>query len=132
MSAYDFRGSLPLITYGAADVSNPATWTLSADPPAPAEHDQQLPDGFGRPRVDGFKRKLVTLKFGPQWKNYVFKSTERRRSNGTTANQENIIPAAVAGAQIATCSRIVKFGGGLVCPRRHRVVADPRSECRRR
>jgi iron complex outermembrane receptor protein len=57
-----------------------------------------------------------TMKFGPQWKNYTFKSTEARRSNGTTANQEGIIPGAVAGAAIADYSRLVNFGDGLDLP----------------
>ena len=44
--SYDYRDNsrLPLITYGTTDVSNPGDLDALADSPAPAEHDQQLPD----------------------------------------------------------------------------------------
>lgn len=113
---FDYRQNrnLPLITYGTADVSNPATWTLTQIRLRP----QSTINSF---QTAAFDLEWVasdnwTMKFGPQWKNYVFKSTETRRSNGTTANQENIIPGAVAGAQIANYSRIIRFGSGLDLP----------------
>ena len=55
------------------------------------------------------------LKFGPQWKNFVFKSTELRRSNGTTANQETNVVAAM-GVPIVDYSRTQEFGAGLDLP----------------
>jgi hypothetical protein len=57
-----------------------------------------------------------SLKFGPQWKNYVFKSTEMRRSNGTTGNQEAVIPANAMGAPISDYSELTSFGSGLNVP----------------
>jgi iron complex outermembrane recepter protein len=113
---YDYRANrnLPLITYGLTDVTSPATWTLTQIRLRP----QSTINSFQTASIDleWTASDNWTMKFGPQWKNYVYKSTESRRSNGTTANQENIIPAAVAGAQIADYSRIIHFGSGLDLP----------------
>jgi TonB-dependent receptor len=57
---------------------------------------------------DSFK-----LKFGPQWKNYIFKSTEARRSNGTTTNVETVVPVT---APISNYSMLTHFGNGLGMP----------------
>ena len=46
---------------------------LIADPPASAEHDQQLPDRQLDFEVDA--SDTFTLKFGPHWKNFIFKSS---------------------------------------------------------
>jgi TonB-dependent receptor len=115
---YDFRENsrLPLFTYGTADVTSPATWSLTQirlRPQGTINSFQTASFDFEWTASDTW-----TLKFGPQWKNYVFKSTETRRSNGTTANQEGIIPAGVTGAaaQIANYSRLVSFGDGLDLP----------------
>lgn len=113
---FDYRQNrnLPLISYGVTDVSNPATWGLTQIRLRP----QGTINSFQNASVDleWVASDNWTMKFGPQWKNYVFKSTELRRSNGTTSNQENIIPGAVSGAQISTYSRIIKFGSGLDLP----------------
>ncbi len=86
--SYDYRANsrLPLITYGTTDVTNPATWTLSQirlRPQSTINSYQTAALDFEWAASDAF-----SLKFGPQWKNYIFKSTEARRSNGTTANME--------------------------------------------
>ena len=56
--SYDYRGDsrLPLITYGTADVDGTGDLDALADPPASAEHAQQLSDrrrsiSSGRPRM---------------------------------------------------------------------------------
>ena len=87
--SYDYRDNsrLPLITYGTTDVTNPATWTLTQirlRPQSTINSFQTASLDFEWAASDAF-----TLKFGPQWKNYVFKSTEARRSNGTTANHRS-------------------------------------------
>ena len=114
--SYDFRdnNSLPLITYGATDVTAPATWTLSQIRLRP----QSTINSFQTASID-LKWDVTdsfALKFGPQWKNYIFKSTEMRRSNGTTANQETVIPANAMGAPIANYSELTTFGSGLDVP----------------
>jgi TonB-dependent receptor len=114
--SYDYRedNRLPLITYGTTDVTAPATWTLSQIRLRP----QSTINSFNTASFD-LKWNVsdnFSLKFGPQWKNYVFKSTEMRRSNGTTANQETVIPANAMGAPIASYSELTSFGSGLDVP----------------
>jgi iron complex outermembrane receptor protein len=111
--SYDYRDNsrLPLITYGTTDVTNPATWTLSQvrlRPQSTINSFQTASLDFEWTASDAFR-----LKFGPQWKNYTFKSTESRRSNGTTANQEGIIPVV---APISAYSTLTHFGSGLDLP----------------
>jgi iron complex outermembrane recepter protein len=113
---YDYRQNsrLPFFDYGTADVTDPATWTLTQIRLRP----QGTINSFETAQLDfeWTASDSWTLKFGPQWKGYTFKSTELRRSNGTTANQEGIIPGAVAGAQISAYSRLISFGDGLDLP----------------
>ena len=115
---YDFRENsrLPFFDYGNADVTAPGTWSLTQIRLRP----QSTINSFQTASIDleWMASDNWTVKFGPQWKNYLFKSTESRRSNGTTANQENIIPGAIAGAaaQIASYSRLISFGKGLDLP----------------
>jgi TonB-dependent receptor len=114
--SFDYRDDmrLPLITYGATDVTNPATWTLSQIRLRP----QSTINSFQTASIDleWKANETFALKFGPQWKNYVFKSSEMRRSNGTTGNQEPIIPANAMSAAISSYSRLTTFGSGLDLP----------------
>jgi TonB-dependent receptor len=111
--SYDFRQNsrLPLITYGGYDVTNPANWTLSQIRLRP----QSTINSFQTASLDleWVANDSFSLKFGPQWKNYIFKSTELRRSNGTTANIEGQLPVA---ANIADYSFLTHFGDGLNMP----------------
>ena len=111
--SYDYRANsrLPLITYGTTDVTNPATWTLTQirlRPQSTINSYQTAALDFEWAASDAF-----SLKFGPQWKNYLFKSTEARRSNGTTANIEGVRPVT---APIASYSFLTHFGNGLDMP----------------
>ncbi len=120
--SYDYRedSRLPLITYGNADVTdnrdraNGGIWALSQIRLRP----QSTINSFQTASFDlQWKASdSVSLKFGPQWKNYVFKSTEQRRSNGTTANLETIIPPSAAAVPIADYSRLTTMGNGLDMP----------------
>jgi len=114
--SYDYRADkrLPLITYGATDVTNPATWTLSQIRLRP----QSTINSFQTASIDleWKANDNFALKFGPQWKNYVFKSAELRRSNGTTGNQETLVPANAMAAPISGYSRLTTFGSGLDLP----------------
>jgi TonB-dependent receptor len=114
--SYDFRNSnrLPLISYGTTDVTSPATWTLTQIRLRP----QSTINSFQTASIDlqWTMSDAFSLKFGPEWKNYVYKSTEARRSNGTTANQETVIPAAAAATPIGNISQLTTFGDGLDVP----------------
>jgi iron complex outermembrane receptor protein len=111
--SYDYRNNsrLPLITYGTTDVTNPATWTLTQIRKRP----QSTINSFQTAALDfeWVASESFSLKFGPQWKNYIFKSTELRRSNGTTANIEGVRPVT---APIADYSFLTHFGSGLSMP----------------
>jgi TonB-dependent receptor len=105
--AFDYRQNsrLPLITYGTTDVTSPATWTLTnirLRPQSTINSFQTASLDFEWAASDSFK-----LKFGPQWKNYIFKSTEARRPN------EGAIPVA---APISSYSFLTHFGNGLSIP----------------
>jgi len=114
--SFDYRENsrLPLFTYGTTDVTNAGTWTLSQIRMRP----QSTINSFNTASIDlkWTVSDTFSLKFGPQWKNYVFKSTEMRRSNGTTGNQEAVIPANAMGAPISDYSELTSFGSGLNVP----------------
>jgi iron complex outermembrane recepter protein len=122
--SYDFRGDSrnPLITYGNLRVTDnvvtgdPATttqWALSQIRLRP----QSTINSFQTASFDLEWKPSDTfgLKFGPQWKNFIFKSTELRRSNGTTGNQETNVVAAM-GVPIVNYSRTQEFGEDLDLP----------------
>lgn len=114
---YDYRGNnrLPLISYGATDVTNPATWTLSQIRlrPQTAVNTYETAQARGEWDPDG----MWSIKGGLETKRYTFESTELRRSNGTAANQEGVIPGFAAGIPIANYSQLFTLSGqGLSIP----------------
>ncbi len=113
---YDYRGNdrLPTITYGATDVTNPATWTLSQIRLRP----QTALNSYETAQVRGqWENDTWTIKGGLELKRYEFVSTELRRSNGTTSNQEGVIPGFAAAIPISSYSQLVTLGGqGLSVP----------------
>jgi TonB-dependent receptor len=114
--SYDYRADdrLPLITYGATDVTNPATWTLTQVRLRPQSSINSFEDAAID--LEWSLNETFALKFGPQWKKFTFKTTSEQRSNGTTTNQEGIIPANVMGTPIADYSKLTSFGDGLSLP----------------
>ena len=105
--SYDYRANsrLPLITYGTTDVTSPASWSLTnirLRPQSTINSFQTASLDFEWAASDAFK-----VKFGPQWKNYIFKSTESRRPN------EGLMPVA---APISSYSFLTHFGSGLNMP----------------
>ncbi|HYD87773.1 MAG TPA: TonB-dependent receptor [Vitreimonas sp.] len=114
---YDFRGNnrLPLITYGATDVTDPATWTLSQIRlrPQTAYNSYETLQGD----IEFELNDVFTLKSGLVWRGYEFESTEQRRSNGTTSNQEGVIPGFAAATPISNYSMLMQLSGsGLSIP----------------
>jgi TonB-dependent receptor len=107
---FDYRGDdrLPLITYGATDVNNPATWTISQIRLRP----QSTLNTFKTVSfdVDFVMSDTFTLKAGPQWKKYEFVTTEARRPS------ETVIPPNVAATPISSFSESTTFGNGLGVP----------------
>jgi TonB-dependent receptor len=61
--------------------------------------------------------EMLQFTGGFDWKKYKFVTTEMRRSNGTTANQESVIPAGVAAIPLSSYSQITNLNtSGLGAP----------------
>jgi iron complex outermembrane recepter protein len=92
---YDYRDNsrLPLISYGTTNVTDPSIWTLAEIRLRPQTVDNTFSNGLVD--VTWSPSETFSLTGGLQYKKYEFDTSERRRSNGTTANQEAIRPAAV-------------------------------------
>lgn len=114
--SWDYRGNdrLPIISYGNADVTDPATWRLSQIRLRPQSSLNTFTTGSFEVAWD--LSDSVTFKAGPQYKKFEFETTSKQRSNGTTSNQEGTIPAGVAATPIADFSRIVSLSGNLDAP----------------
>jgi TonB-dependent receptor len=120
--SYDFRDNsrLPVITYGTADVTNPATWTLSQIRLRPQTALNTFEGGHGS--LDYQATNWLALKGGLEWKTYEFDTTERRRVASAAnplalANQEGVIPAFAATTPISSYSRLITLSGsGLDIP----------------
>ena len=91
--AYDYRQDdrLPLITYGF-NVNDPASYVLTQIRLRPQTADNTFDNLEARSRW--IATDHLTFKGGVSAKEYEFATTELRRSNGTTANQEGIVTGA--------------------------------------
>lgn len=114
---YDYRGDnrLPTITYGATDLEDPATWHLEQIRLRPQTALNTYTTAQGDLEFEA--SEILTLTGGLNWRQYEFESTERRRSNGTNANQEGVIPGFAAITPIANYSQLMQLSGnGLDIP----------------
>ncbi len=114
---YDYRDNdrLPLITYGGAPVDSPAFWSLSQIRMRPQFVDSVLQTVYGDLEFEA--NEWLTLSGGVNWKNFDYDSTELRRSIGTTANQESVIPGFASGTSTANYWQLVSLdGSGLDLP----------------
>jgi iron complex outermembrane recepter protein len=114
--SWDYRGNdrLPVISYGNADVTNPATWRLSQIRLRPQTSLNTFKTGSFEVAWD--LADSLTLTAGPQYKKFEFETTSKQRSNGTTSNQEGTIPANVAATPLADFSRLVTLSNNLDAP----------------
>src|SRR5206468_58055 len=61
--------------------------------------------------------EAISLSGGLDYKKYEFTTTELRRSNGTSANQEPVIPASLAAIPLSTYSTVTSLNTrGLGAP----------------
>ncbi len=114
---YDFRDDnrLPLITYGATNLTSPATWHLEQIRLRPQTALNTYETAQGDLEWD--LTDTFTLSGGLSWRSFEFETTERRRSNGTTANLEPTIPGFASGTPIANYSMLMELSGrGLSLP----------------
>jgi iron complex outermembrane recepter protein len=106
---YDYRNDsrMPLISYGNANVTDPAAWRLSQIRLRPQTSLNTFRTGSFDVAFEA--TDALTLRAGPQWKKFQFKTTSRVRSNGTAAGQETIVPPQAQSTPIADYSRIVNL-----------------------
>ncbi|MBO9559074.1 MAG: TonB-dependent receptor [Caulobacter sp.] len=108
--SYDFtdRGN-PVFGFGNATLTDPTKWKLTQIRLRP----QTALNTYDMAHVGGQfdVNDAITLKAGLDFKKYEFKTTEMRRSIGTSANQESVIPAGVAAIALAGYSQLVNFNG---------------------
>lgn len=114
--SYDYSlGRVPLLSYGSADLTNPAAWVLTQI----RERPQTALNTFDAAQADLHfaPNEAVTVSGGLNYKKYEFVTTELRRSNGTTANQEPVIPAGVAAIPLSSYSQVTTLNtSGLDAP----------------
>jgi len=110
---YDYtNGRDPVFDYGTARLTDSTAWVPSQFRlrSATATNDYKSIVGNLSWKVnDDFD-----LLFGGQYKKYDFATSELRRSNGTTSNQETTIPAAVLAVPLAQYGQTVNLGGADV------------------
>jgi iron complex outermembrane recepter protein len=126
---YDFRDDnrLPVIGYGSTDLTS----TVNGNPMATANADSNgwfLSQVRIRPQtafnsflnyqadVDWELSDSMRLSVGAQMKDYTFRTTEQRRSNGTTANQEATVTATQQAVPLADYGTVFAFGSDLGIP----------------
>lgn len=114
--SYDYsQGRVPLIKYGTANINDPAAWRLSSVRLRPQTavntYDTVQAD------VEYDLNEILSVRGGLSWKQYDFKTTELRRSNGTSTNQESVVPAGALAVPTTSYAKNVDFpGDGLDMP----------------
>jgi TonB-dependent receptor len=114
--SYDYsQGRVPLLSYGSANLTSPQSWILTQIRERPQtalnEFTTALANLYFTPS------DALTFSSGFDYKKYSFVTTELRRSNGTTANQEAVIPAGVAAIPLSSYSQLTTLNvKGLNAP----------------
>ncbi|MFL5296793.1 MAG: TonB-dependent receptor [Phenylobacterium sp.] len=103
--SYDYtQGRVPLLSYGSANLTSPSAWILTQI----RERPQTALNTYDNVQANLYftPTEMWQLLGGLDYKKYEFITTEKRRTNGTTANQEPVIPAGVAAIPVANYSQI--------------------------
>jgi TonB-dependent receptor len=108
-AGYSFNGQTPTLNFGNAQLTNPAAWTLTEI----RERPQGVTNIYDTAQLDGqyFLSDELTIKAGLDDKRYEFTTIGLRRSNGTSSNLENSIPAGAAAVPISSYASPVTLGG---------------------
>jgi len=114
--SYDYsQGRAPLLNYGSAQLTNPAAWVLTQIRERPQTALNTYDTLQGEVHYDF--SDIVKFSSGADVKKYDFETTEKRRSNGTTTNQETIIPASVAAVPLSSYTTVTNLNtSGLSVP----------------
>lgn len=111
--SFDYRGGLsqlPALTYGNVDVTSTNGWFLSQIRSRQATVNNSYRTIQGD--FEWVATDWVKIKGGVDYKNYGFSALITARSNGTTASQDNVIPAAIGTtAALAANAQIVNMHG---------------------
>ncbi|MES2441551.1 MAG: TonB-dependent receptor [Pseudomonadota bacterium] len=108
--SYDYTdGRSPIFNFGTANLTSPTAWTLSQLRLRAASAKNTY--AMGEMNLTWKVVPEFEVQFGGNYKEYSFATTELRRTNGTTANQETVIPAAVAATPLANYSQVVSIRG---------------------
>jgi len=114
---YDYRQNrnLPMISYGGLAVDNPSVWTLSQIRLRPQFVDNIFDTQYANLTFDA--NDWLTLSAGIDFKSYVYRSRELRRSNGTISNIEATIPGFASSTPTSAYYQIMHLNGsGLNIP----------------
>ncbi|MDB5678873.1 TonB-dependent receptor [Sphingomonas bacterium] len=108
--SYDYTDRAnPTFNFGTANLTSPTAWTLSQLRLRAATAKNTY--ATGEANLTWKVNDEFDLLFGASYKEYRFATTELRRTNGTTANQETVIPASVAATPLSSYSHIVTIRG---------------------
>ena len=114
--SYDYtQGRVPLLSYGSANLTSPSAWVLTQV----RERPQTAVNTYDAGEVNLHFAPSDAIKFagGLDYKKYQFTTTERRRTIGTTANQEAVIPSALAAIPLSSYSTVTTINtSGLGAP----------------
>lgn len=108
--SYDYTNPrAPVFNFGTANLTSPTAWTLSQLRlrAATATNTYKMTEL----NFTWTPSSAINFEFGANYKEYFFKTTELRRTNGTTANQETVIPAAIAASPLSGYSQVVSIQG---------------------
>ncbi len=111
--SFDYRGGLsqlPALNYGNVDVTSTNGWFLSQA----RERANFVHNAYRTIQGDASWKAAdwLNLKGGVDYKNYGYSALITARTNGTTASQDNIIPAAMeTSAVLAQNSQLITLHG---------------------
>ncbi len=114
--SYDYRGNsrVPVFGYGSSAIADPSFWQFTAASGANIRLRPQTTDNT----LDNVLADLtwemsdsLSVSGGVQFKKYTFDTTEKRRSNGTTANLEGSIPASAAAIPTSAYFTTISLNG---------------------
>lgn len=114
--SYDYsQGRVPLLSYGSADLTSPNAWRLTQVRLRPQTADNTF--DTVQANIYFAPMEALTISAGANFKKYKFETTELRRSNGTTANQEAVIPPALAAVPLSSYTTLTQLNtSGLGVP----------------
>lgn len=112
----------PKFGFGTADLTNAAAWKLSQIRlRATSAKNDFATAGLD---FDWKANDAFDIKFGADYRDYKFATTEYRRSNGSTANLESTIPTDVAATPTSQFMQLVSIGGTSFVTGDYRKASD--------